>query len=90
MPKSKQLQRWYVRRIRLNAQGYTAQGEYYGVGGPLWFAHSADDSLDFTVRGSRSYAVCAYRWVRLVSDPEYACRYLNANGLIGGWSPSRL
>jgi hypothetical protein len=77
MPKSKQRQRWYIRRIRLNAQGYAAHGEYYGTGrSPLWFAHSADGELDFIIRGSRSYAVCAYQWVRITSDPEWACRFM--------------
>jgi hypothetical protein len=79
MPKSKQ--RWYVRRIPLNVYGYTPQGEYYGIGRSLWFAHSADGTLDFTMRSvSKLIVYAACNWVRYHCDPEAACRYIQSQG----------
>jgi hypothetical protein len=78
--------RWFIRRIRLNSQGYDVQGTYWGTGKPLWYAYSADGQYDFELRGSRDFVTAAYQWVRNTSDPERACRYLRSSGQIGAWS----
>lgn len=79
----KKIQRWYVRRIRLNSQGYDSSGCYWGVGIPLWCCYSADWKLEFHIRGQRDYAVCAYQWARNHKDPVAACAHLDATGRIG-------
>lgn len=74
--------RWYIRRVRLNNQGYDRQGSYWGGGIPLWYVYDANGKFEFHIRGHKDYARCAYQWARRTSDVAGACRQLNANG---GW-----
>jgi hypothetical protein len=39
-----------VARVRLNAHGYTRRGSYYGVGEPLFYVHT--DQETFQIRAS--------------------------------------
>lgn len=38
---------WYVRRVRLNSQGYTSSGSYYDVGMPLYECFNAREYVNF-------------------------------------------
>lgn len=41
---------WTLQRIRLNSQGYTSQGHYYGLDAPLFWACSPDGRADHYFR----------------------------------------
>lgn len=73
-------QRWYVRRVHVNRDGYDSSGNYWGGGTPLWYCYSADGTLDFHVRGHRDWARICYESVRTYHDPLYAARYVNESG----------
>jgi hypothetical protein len=47
----------YVRRLRLNAGGYDANGAYFGGGAPpLFWIASADLKIDYVVRAANRAA----------------------------------
>ena len=73
--------RFYIRRVRLNRDGYTSQGYYYGNNGiPLWQVHSADDEYEFLIRGHRDYARCAAQFVQRLDHERRltACNRITA------------
>ncbi len=76
-------QRWYVRRVRINLDGYDRSGNYWGGSGggtPLWHCYSADGALECHVRGHRDWARTCYENVRAHNDPAYAAQYVSASG----------
>lgn len=42
--------RLYVRRVNLNAGGYDANGTYFGIGSPLYWAASECGEVDYMLR----------------------------------------
>jgi hypothetical protein len=52
----------YLRRVRLDSQGYDKHGAYFGLGAPLYWCASEDGAIDFTFRShSRAGAVLHVR-----------------------------
>ena len=74
-------QRWYIKRVKFNHEGYDPDGNYYGIGKPLWYVHNANGDYDFFIRGTRDYARCAYQWARQQRNIYEACRYLTSYGI---------
>lgn len=81
MKKQKQKQRWYIQRIKLNSQGYDSSGNYYGLGGNVFYCYSQCGNYDFIIRGTRETAKCAYQFVQNASDKLGACLKLNTSGM---------
>ena len=52
----------YLRRVRLDGQGYDKHGVYFGLGPPLYWCSSAGGEIDFTFRShNRASAVLHVR-----------------------------
>jgi len=41
-----------LKKVRLNKQGYTHLGHYYGVGEPVFWCMSDDGTIDMTLRAA--------------------------------------
>ena len=59
-----------VRRVKLDSQGYTRRGEYFGVGGKLYIVH---------------YETAERYWVEYERGESYqdVRRYLKSRGKVG-------
>ena len=53
---NKDLDKWYVRRLSLNSDGYTSQGYYYGQGTPLYECFNEKEYVTFRA-DDRSHAI---------------------------------
>lgn len=51
-------------RVRVNSHGYDQHGAYWGVGSPLYSAHSDDGELNDMIRASSRTAAKMYLRLR--------------------------
>lgn len=72
--------RWYVQRHHINSQGYDRSGCYWGGGIPLWYCYSADGKHEFWIRGTKDYAVEAYKFARKQKNPDEVCFKIRTTG----------
>lgn len=56
----------YLRKVRLNTQGYDSHGSYWGIGNPLYVAFVDEPSIDFPT------------WFLRARDREHAKRVVSA------------
>ena len=50
----------YIRRIKLNRNGYTEQGSYYGCGAKVWIAIDENSDFSHTFRANDLQSARAY------------------------------
>lgn len=48
--------KWYVRKLRINSEGYTPQGYYFGTGAPVYECQNDDEYKTFRAN-DRAHAI---------------------------------